>query len=260
MAILWLDEMVALMLKMDTRNRAILDTCVSQGRSYGFWVIGLSQKGQVSVLKDTRDFFPQRLSLAQPNRVNTEMFLGEGAEDEGALCSKITNRPGIGYSYDEKRRGYELFRAARVDDDDMERVAAGMIPAGMDGKAKLPVSRDCGVYLFFTSSMQSLYVGKGFDPQERWADHAGERGNPAKWWWQHVDMSKTQVLWCNSEEDALELERRMINKYLPVGNEQHNKDNPLRGLAPAPLPTPATPHQNVTPIRRTPQKINRRTA
>lgn len=257
LAMLWLDEMVALMLKMDAKQRAVLDTCVSQGRANGFWVIGLSQKGQVSILKDTRDFFPQRLSLAQPNRTNTEMFLGEGAEDEGALCSKITNRPGIGYSYDDGRRGYELFRAARVDDDDMEKVAAGMIPQGMDGKAKLPVSRDACVYMFFTSDMQCLYVGEGYEFKPRRDDHAGLLGNPAKWWWEYVDESKTPLpVWCGSKENAEAYEQKMIAKYQPVGNEQLNKDNNFRGRKPEPLPAPVPePAQNVTPItRRRPAK------
>ncbi len=262
LTILVLDESVELMVKMTTAQRASLDTCLSQSRALGFWVIMLSQRGQVEILKSTRGYIPQRLALAMQNATETNMFLGDGAEGEGALCSKIVNRPGVGYSYDERRRGYELFRAARVDDDDMERIAAGLIPAGMDGKAKLPVSRACGVYLMFSTAGQSIYVGKGFDPAERWADHAGERNNPAKWWWEHVDQSKTQVLWCDTEPAALELERLMIAKYLPVGNEQHNKANPLRGRVPEPLPIPVRPEPtNVTPITRTrPPTRTRRTA
>lgn len=270
LSILVLDESVELMMKMDTKQRAVLDTCLSQGRAQGFVVWMLSQQGQVEILKHTRNYLPSRRSLAQRDSVSTNMFLGDGAEQAGALCSKIVNRPGVGYSYDESRRGYELFRSAWVDDDDMERIAQGLVPEGMDGSQKLPSNRQCAVYYFFTADMQSVYIGISVDPVRRRDEHAGVSGSPAKWWWEHVDESRTVIRWADSEDAARAMEERDIKRYLPLGNKQHNADNPLAGRAPVVLPPasqprrhwwqsvpqqpsrPAAPVQpeNVTPIRR----------
>lgn len=261
--ILILDESVELMMKMDTKQRATLDTCLSQGRANGFMVIMLSQLGQVEILKQTRNYIPQRLSLAQRDAINTNMFLGDGADQGGAPCSQIVNRPGLGYSYDERRRGYELFRSAWVDDDDMERIACGLLPDGMgEGIGKAPVNRQCAIYYFFTAAGASLYVGISVDPVRRRNEHAGLAGKPAKWWWEHVDESKTVINWADSEAAALVVEGRDIARFQPVGNKQHNTTNRNAGRVPAALPAlrsrwsrkpaPIAEPQpgNVTPIRR----------
>lgn len=280
--ILLIDESIEVMADLQTagpsNNRTMylkkLKTIISQGRASGVMVIALTQMGQKGVMGDVRDMFAQRLCLATRNSISTDMILGDEAEKLGANCSTIINRPGLGYSYDETRRGYELFRAAWVDDDDIEKVAAGEVPDGMGMvRGKLPVARECGVYCLFTTDMQSVYVGKGFKPQDRWDDHAGKSGKPQKWWWQYVDMSKSVVKWAESETAALDLEEREIKRLLPFGNTQHNLDNPLKGRGPgvaaaflepkpAPVETPDEPPVTVLepgqviPITRQPEPEN----
>jgi hypothetical protein len=165
--ILLIDESVEVMALMKTagptNNRGLyltkLKTIISQGRASGVMVLALTQMAQKEVVGEVRDMFAQRLSLAQKNAINTSMILGDQAEEMGALCSKIVNRPGLGYSFDESRRGFELFRGAWCDDDDITRIAQGLLPDGMDSTiGKAPANRQCAIYYFFTADGQSVYV------------------------------------------------------------------------------------------------------
>jgi predicted GIY-YIG superfamily endonuclease len=257
--ILLIDECVEVLALMKTagptNNRGLyltkLKTIISQGRASGVMVVALTQMAQKEVIGDVRDMFAQRLCLATRNAINTDMVLGDGAEAAGALCSKIVNRPGVGYSFDEARRGYELFRAAWCDDDDIKRIAAGQIPEGMDtGLSKGEVNRSTAVYRFHNGIGELLYVGKTVDLKARFEQHAA-----SKPWWHEVDMSRTLVTWHPSEEAALRVEEHEIKTRLPRYNKQHNGGNPL--ARPYVKPEPAEPAPSllrlVLPERRTPQ-------
>lgn len=239
------------------KAKAQLMTVLSQGRAAACVVLGLTQLGQKTTLGDMRDMFPQRLCLATRNAASTDVILGEQSEAAGAACSRIVNKPGVGYSYDETQRGFELFRAAWVDDDDLDRIAEGLIPEGMDGGVKAPRNRQCAVYYLFTTDMQIVYIGKGVVPRNRWDSHAGLLGKPQQWWWKHVDLSKARVIWCDSEAAALEMEAREIKRMLPVGNVQHNTENPLRPVATV---SPIRGRNRPAPEQTTPTRTRRRRA
>lgn len=238
--VLLIDECVEVLALMKTagptNNRGLyltkLKTIISQGRASGVMVLASTQMAQKEVLGDVRDMFAQRLCLATRNAINTDMVLGDGAEAAGALCSKIVNRPGVGYSFDESRRGFELFRAAWCDDDDIRRIAAGQTPDGMDTGAKGEVNRSCAVYRFYNAAGELLYVGKTVDVAARFAQHAASKD-----WWPEVEMRRTLVTWHPSEAEALRVEEREIKTTLPRYNRQHNGDNPLAVRTPTSKPS-----------------------
>lgn len=234
--ILVIDECIEVLKRMKTagpqsdKSKPLtqLMTILSQGRASGVMVIASTQMAQKEVLGDVRDLFAQRLSLATKTAINTNMVLGDGAEEAGALCSKINDRPGLGYSYDEKSRGYHLFRAAWCDDDDIKRIAAGQVPDGMDTGVKGEVNRMCAVYRFLNRESELLYVGITVDLEARWSKHAADKS-----WWGEVDMSKTLVTWHPSEASARQIEEREIKTRFPRYNKQHNGANPIAVRAPA---------------------------
>ncbi len=231
LVILLLDECIEVMATMKTagptNNKSLpltqLKTIISQGRASGVMVIASTQMAQKEVLGDVRDMFAQRLCLATRSAINTDMVLGDGAEAAGAFCSRIVNRPGIGYSFNETQRNYSLFRAAWCDDDDIKRIALGQTPDGMDtGHGKGEVNRSTAVYRFYNANRELLYVGITVDLAARWGQHAA-----SKPWWSEVDMSKTLVTWHPSEAEARQIEEREIKTQYPRYNKQHNGSNPI---------------------------------
>lgn len=256
--ILLIDECVEVLALMKTagptNNRGLyltkLKTIISQGRASGVMVVALTQMAQKEVIGDVRDMFAQRLCLATRNAINTDMVLGDGAEAAGALCSKIVNRPGVGYSFDEARRGYELFRAAWCDDDDIKRIAAGQTPEGMDIGVKGEVNRSTAVYRFHNHIGELLYVGKTVDVAARFAQHAADKP-----WWHEVDMSKTLVTWHPSEPAALRVEEQEIKSRLPRYNKQHNGANPLARAYVKPEPRSSRWHRTPKPTSERPEFV-----
>lgn len=233
-----IDEALEVIDKLKPASKSKLMTILSQGRAAGVMLVLLCQLPQKEILGQMRGLIAQRLGLATENAIDTGLIFGDTqAEEKGARCSQLTT-PGLGFARIEGERGYQPFRAALVTDDDIDQILRGELPAGMDDSMKVPVSRQCAVYLFFTPIMQSAYIGLSVDPGRRRDEHAGLAGKPQKWWWQHVDESKTVIMWCDSEAAARVLEEQMIRKYQPFGNTQHNLQNPMAGVEPVSLPKP----------------------
>jgi hypothetical protein len=225
--VLLIDETVEVMKFLDKAHKDKLLTCISQCRSAGGMVISLTQMAQKSVLDDMRDMFPQRLSLAQRNAINTNMVLGDDAENDGAACSEIMlpDGAGLGYSYDEARRGYQPFRAGWVNDENMERIAGGGCAVGMGGEMSgLPENPRCAVYRMYNTIGELLYVGitDRADVRERWTEHAKDKP-----WWGEVCWEgdfKPLVLWYPDRDTALAYETEAEAKEFPRYNEQKNPD------------------------------------
>jgi hypothetical protein len=223
---------------------------LSQGRAAGFMVIALTQTAEVNALgSGVRRMFPKRYALATDNATGTAMILGDNAEAEGARCSKI-KIPGRGFGQTEGVRGYEEFQVGYCEDDDIERIAAGLVPEGMDDGAKGEVNRSTAVYRFFNVVGELLYVGKTVDVAARFGQHAASKA-----WWGEVDMARTLVTWHPSEPAALRVEEHEIKTRLPRYNKQHNGANPLARAYVKPEPTEPGPSlmRLVLPERRKPQ-------
>lgn len=77
------------------------------------------------------------------------------------------------------------------------------------------------MYQLYPALGGHLYIGISNSPRHRFAQHAEDKA-----WWGQVDMSRTKVTWYATRKKALKVERRMIRRYQPVHNVQHN---PRRG-------------------------------
>lgn len=228
--VLAIDESVEILKNLKPEHQTKLLTIISQLRASGGMPIACTQMAQKDVMGAIRDMFPQRLSLAQPNRVGTDMALGEGAESLGAWCSeiKLPEGAGTGFAYDERRRGFELFRAGWCDDEDIKRIASGLPPVGAGRNAtKVPVP--VAVYRVYDTPGRLLYVGISDKPGRRLND---EHSNPAdpdyKTWWPQVDPKRTLVIYKRDLETARMAEAEAIRDELPLYNDQHNRLNPTR--------------------------------
>lgn len=71
------------------------------------------------------------------------------------------------------------------------------------------------VYTFFNLSGQPLYVGKTDDPKRRFKEHRKE-----KQWYPAVARKKIDPV--DTEDEALALERKMIQELEPIHNVVHN--------------------------------------
>jgi hypothetical protein len=97
-----------------------LGQLLTQGRASGYVVWACSQLGQKSVIGELRDVFVQRVCMAVRSSALTNAVLGDGAEQDGALCSAIPqDMPGIGYVYVEGQLGYRRFRSVYVSDEEI---------------------------------------------------------------------------------------------------------------------------------------------
>jgi len=102
--ILMIDEMSALsVLDSDPKRRAEVDanlmTLLSQGRSDGNIVIAAVQAPQKEMVGRSRMFFAMRVALRTETPTETDLILGQGSVDQGALAHLITPaNPGNHYA------------------------------------------------------------------------------------------------------------------------------------------------------------------
>lgn len=121
--VLIIDELLLLGNVLSEGIDGPLGRLLTQGRAAGFVVWGCSQLGQKSVLGDLRDVFVQRICMAVKSSALTNAILGDGAEQDGALCSAIPqDLPGIGFIYTEGQMGYRRFRSVYVTDNDIRAI------------------------------------------------------------------------------------------------------------------------------------------
>jgi hypothetical protein len=89
-----------------------------------------TQMGHASVVGQLRELIPQRICFSTTTWQDTDTVLGSHAANEGgALCHKIGDTPGIGWSGSDGSSRYEKFRAAVVTDEETAMLAEGRVPA-----------------------------------------------------------------------------------------------------------------------------------
>lgn len=199
------------------------------GRAAGFIVIGESQLSQGDALGRIRDLFPQRICMATKSGHITNAVLGPKAEENGALCSEITE-PGVGYIFTDSLGRFERFRAPDIPDTGVQTIAQGnvwdaprsQVRPGLSGQVKQ------GGYVYtlwpaatVDSSMDAdsrpLYVGQAKNPNSRFRRHAAEKP-----WWHQVDHSRTQIsAHYRTKTELDEAEQDRIREMQPIFNLVH---------------------------------------
>jgi hypothetical protein len=244
LCIVLLDELLPLHEMIRQKNKGALAKILYEGRASGYVVWANAQIGHADVLDTLRNYIPQRVCVKTKTPQTTDTFLGTGAETRGALCSLIDPKDkGVGFADSESAIRPEKFRAPLVKDTDIDRIAVGAIPEGMQVEAEKP--RRCAVYRNFsydlvaddgtvTARNQLEYVGKAFDPAARFEKHRAddwawceEHQCEENWWLAHVDESKTVIEWFPDEVSALAAEKAAIKSEMPRWNKMHNKANPI---------------------------------
>ena len=108
--------------------RAALSALLSQGRSAGIVVLAAAQQAQREAIGPYRDHFVTRIALRVGSRVETDVILGSGAVENGALPHEIPpasvsngyRTAGVGYGLSLAQSGFVRFRAPFVSDDDIQ--------------------------------------------------------------------------------------------------------------------------------------------
>ncbi len=124
-----LEEAVADMQARAARCAAL----TTQGRAAGYCVVAALQDPRKEVL-NIRNLFPDKIALRLDEPSQTDLVLGDGARDRGALCDQISSDPGtgagVGFIRLEADPDPVRVRAAFVSDDDIRAMAAAYaVPA-----------------------------------------------------------------------------------------------------------------------------------
>ena len=123
----------------------LLAEILTQGRACLISVIGYVQEPSKDIV-DVRELFPTRICLGVTAASHVDMVLGEGARERGALADEIPGGPehaGIGFVIDEHSRLPVRFRAAYVDDDEIDELVRRCSPfAGPGDVIDMPQPQD----------------------------------------------------------------------------------------------------------------------
>lgn len=191
-----------------------------QGRAAGEWVICLSQITEKEVLGPIRDMIPIRLLFACQNRSQIDTALGEGSYARGAHAHLLDPVEDAGVCYMSTDTG--LMMGARIGfatDEDTTYLVMGQVPPSREVREYELRNRQCATYKYYgfdDGDERVIYIGKAFDPQNRYKQH--EEREPVMM----AEVLRWDYEMWDSEEIALFQEKKMIRKYRPKWNYQHN--------------------------------------
>lgn len=250
LTIIVLDEFLALPGVIKQAAGGPLGQLLSQGAAAGFLVIGLAQIGHAETLKTIRNMFPQVICFKVPNVFTQDTFLGPQSSSRGGKCYQLdgTNHRGVGYSGAEHESSFTRYRAALCTDNprqgkrelsDIRRIAAGVMPLGMEKTLEGPEEKRSARYIAWGyenehGARRLLYIGKSNAPALRIEQHIADPSEP---WWSTEDDPANEVdpvatfdsiRWFDSEKKALAYERKLIKQQAPKYNSVHNEGNPAR--------------------------------
>jgi S-DNA-T family DNA segregation ATPase FtsK/SpoIIIE len=105
------------------KGDAALGGLLRKGRGVGFSVLAAGQEPRVNAIPH-RDGFPTRIALRLAKADQVDLVLGDGAWEAGAHCEKIPGpllgSDGIGYALEDGHKLPVRFRAAWMDDPDID--------------------------------------------------------------------------------------------------------------------------------------------
>lgn len=185
------------------------------GRAAGFIVIADSQLGQVDALSRLRDLFPQRICMAVNSEELVNAVLGPKCAEKGARCTEISEA-GIGYVFTEFAGAFMRFKLPFI--QGVSRVAAGEVWTPVKKKRKRNTGA-CYEYYLFDPRGRLLYIGIGFNPSDRIAEHH------EKPWFKDIDYGRTIIKKYDNEKLAREAETRHIDEMHPIYNLVGNGRN-----------------------------------
>jgi S-DNA-T family DNA segregation ATPase FtsK/SpoIIIE len=117
--------------KLRERTLAALATLTTQGRAVGYCVVAALQDPRKEVL-NIRNLFPDKIALRLDEPSQTDLVLGDGARDRGALCDQISSDPrtgaGVGFIRLEADPDPVRVRAAFVSDNNIRAMTAAYAP------------------------------------------------------------------------------------------------------------------------------------
>ncbi|GEO97580.1 FtsK/SpoIIIE domain-containing protein [Kocuria turfanensis] len=91
--VLLVDEFATMFTGMEAKTakqaQAIYASIMTKGRSAGIMVAAFAQQPQKEILGPTRSLYAQRMCLRVDTALETDLVLGTGAVEAGALCHKI---------------------------------------------------------------------------------------------------------------------------------------------------------------------------
>jgi S-DNA-T family DNA segregation ATPase FtsK/SpoIIIE len=110
--------------KLRERIAGTLQMVLSQGRALGFCVLACVQDPRKEILP-FRDLYPTRIALRVTEDTHTNLTLGDGAKERGALCHLIReDTPGVGYLRLDGAAEPVRVRFGHITDEDIAAMAA----------------------------------------------------------------------------------------------------------------------------------------
>lgn len=196
---------------LDVSPGSMLAGILSMGAAVGIVCIAGSQLPQADVIGRVRDLFPQRICLRTSGPDMTDACLGRRAEMNGAKCSQIpASVPGTGYFFSEEEYGLRRFRSIEP--------SGSFVDGPVVVKERINSNKPCCVYKYYNAVGRAWYFGHALDPEQRAKQHS-----VTKFWWVHVDHTRTQIIWYENTAAAAEAEIAAIKLEDPVHNRQHRR-------------------------------------
>jgi len=186
---------------------------MTAGRAAGFIVLADSQLGQVDALSRLRDLFPQRICMKVASKELTNAVLGPNCEERGARCTEISEI-GVGYIWTDFSGSFMRFGLPYI--EGIETVAAGNVwtpPKRSSRRGR----RACYEYMLYDRRGILLYIGIGFNANERIMEHKQDKP-----WFGDVDHGRTIIKKYPTEDAAREAEQHDIENLRPIYNIVHN--------------------------------------
>lgn len=232
--VLIVDEFLALTTFVSGRLKARIERdlglIITQGRAPGFVGWFCSQGSQLDALGRVRTFIPQRICMATDDVETTIAALGSDARHT-ARCDQISLKtPGIGYMHVDGMRGLRRFRAVWITDRETRLIGRNELPAYAYTRAPVlggrrpihlrrrrpPRDGRTAIYAWISHDNECLYVGISNDPDRRMGEHVEDKP-----WVEEADHVKL-VRWCDTRDEALVEEERLIKLWHPRYNIIHN--------------------------------------
>lgn len=166
--ILWLDEMM--MLPKDCFKNgpfSPLGQILVAGRASLNVVWGCTQMFYASEFGSLRGLFDERILMRVKTQIQNDMVI-EDATKRGALAHRIhpSKEKGVGYIEDEHGE-LTKFRAAKVEDEDLERIIRGQVPEGMITQAARVEAPEQRVYFIEAQGTDLVKIGIAAVPADR---------------------------------------------------------------------------------------------
>lgn len=132
--IIVVDELLLLdtVLKKGSAANIVLGKYMSVCRKAGFGLMANTQQGHADAIGTIRERFRQRIAFATMSTEQTTTIMGSGQGSLLPPAHRIKGQPGTGYAFNAETNVIDKFRGVRFDDEQVERIARGLVPRGWE--------------------------------------------------------------------------------------------------------------------------------